>query len=358
MSKGQAKILIYIVAAIALLAIAMMRHSSADVESEQEPFTQIEGTVFHTIYHIQYEGNGDYREELRQLFDEFDASLSMFNDTSLISRINQGDTSVVLDHYLRTVYDKACEVSERTGGAFDITVAPLINLWGFGFKNAENVSPHAVDSILQFVGYQKTHLDERGHLIKDDPRMVFDASSIAKGYMCDVAADFLRSKGLSNFMVEIGGEVVCSGHNARGNLWGIGINEPIEDSLQINTQLRDVMRLTDCGIATSGNYRNFYYKDGRRFGHIVDPSTGYPVQRDILSSTVIAPDCITADALATAFMVLGSESAIEILESDSTLMAYFICSSDKGDKFRVIYSPRLEQMLVSSQLQQRDGKTD
>ncbi len=348
MSNRTAKLLIYLVTAICLLGIVLLRQSSAkDASNEPGSFKLLEGSVFHTIYHIQYEGNEDYRDDVRQLFNEFDGSLSMFNDTSLITRINNGDSSVIVNNYLRTVLEKSREVSELTQGAFDITVAPLVNLWGFGFKNAENVSQQTVDSILQFVGYDKIHLSEDGRVTKDDPRTILDASSIAKGYMCDVVADYLKSKDVKNFMVEIGGEITCAGHNSKGKLWSIGINEPIEDTLQTNTVLRDIMRLTDCSVATSGNYRNFYYKDGRRYAHIIDPHTGYPAQYDILSSTVVAPNCITADALATSFMVLGSQRALRILEADSTLMAYFICSDPNSDSYRVIYSPKLKSMLSS-----------
>ena len=271
----------------------------------------------------------------------------MFNDTSIITRINRCDTSVVVNDYVRTVLEKSLQVSELTQGAYDITVAPLVNLWGFGFKNADGVSQHTVDSILQFVGYEKIHLTPDGHVLKDDPRVILDASSIAKGYMCDVVADYLRSRDVSNFMVEIGGEITCGGHNAKGKLWSVGINEPIEDSLMTTNVLRDIMHITDCSVATSGNYRNFYYKDGRRYAHIIDPHTGYPAQYDILSSTVVAPNCITADALATSFMVLGSQRSLRILEADTTLMAYFICSDPDSDHYKVIYSPKLKNMLSS-----------
>lgn len=345
MSKGTAKILLYLVTAIAIFGIAMLRKPQNTEPNSIGSFTQIEGTVFNTVYHIQYDAPTDYHPQIRQLFDEFDASLSMFNKESLITRINQNDTSVVLNHYLRTVIEKAYEISDLTGGAFDITVAPLTNLWGFGFKNADNVTPQTVDSILQFVGYQKTHIDDRGRFVKDDPRIVLDASSIAKGYMCDVVADFLRQQGVTSFMVEIGGEIVCSGLNSKGKLWGVGINEPVDDSLSIETRLYDIMRISDCAVATSGNYRRYYTDNGRRYGHIIDPHSGYPVQQDILSSTVVGPDCITADALATAFMVIGSERAMRIIEADTTLMAYFICSSPDDEDYRLVFSPRLKQHL-------------
>ena len=340
------KKIIYIVVAIGLVALAMCRTKEA--ETQVLSYYKLEGTVFHTIYHITYQGERDYHEEIKQLFKEFDGSLSMFNDTSIITRMNNCDTSVVANRYFRHVFTKAMEVSEATGGAFDITVAPLVNLWGFGFKNSDNVSQAAIDSILQFVGYKTVHLDEEGHLHKDDPRTIMDASSIAKGYMSDVVADFLREQGVENYMVEIGGEVALNGVNPKGSRWSIGINKPTDDSTQVNSELQDILYMSEGGVATSGNYRNFYYKDGKKYAHTIDPHTGYPIQQDILSSTVIARDCMTADAYATAFMVLGKEKAMEVLAKDTTLMAYFIVDAPDADGnggYEIVYSPALEQRL-------------
>ena len=340
------KKIVYIVVAIGLVALAMCRTKEA--ETQVLSYYKLEGTVFHTIYHITYQGERDYHDEIKQLFKEFDGSLSMFNDTSIITRMNNCDTSVVANRYFRHVFTKAMEVSEATGGAFDITVAPLVNLWGFGFKNSDNVSQAAIDSILQFVGYKTVHLDEEGHLHKDDPRTIMDASSIAKGYMSDVVADFLREQGVENYMVEIGGEVALNGVNPKGSSWSIGINKPTDDSTQVNSELQDILYMSEGGVATSGNYRNFYYKDGKKYAHTIDPHTGYPIQQDILSSTVIARDCMTADAYATAFMVLGKEKAMEVLAKDTTLMAYFIVDAPDADGnggYEIVYSPALEQRL-------------
>ena len=340
------KKIIYIVVAIGLVALAMCRTKEA--ETQVLSYHKLEGTVFHTIYHITYQGERDYHDDIKQLFKEFDGSLSMFNDTSIITRMNNCDTSVVANRYFRHVFTKAMEVSEATGGAFDITVAPLVNLWGFGFKNSDNVSQAAIDSILQFVGYKTVHLDEEGHLHKDDPRTIMDASSIAKGYMSDVVADFLREQGVENYMVEIGGEVALHGVNPKGSRWSIGINKPTDDSTQVNSELQDILYMSEGGVATSGNYRNFYYKDGKKYAHTIDPHTGYPIQQDILSSTVIARDCMTADAYATAFMVLGKEKAMEVLAKDTTLMAYFIVDAPDADGnggYEIVYSPALEQRL-------------
>lgn len=346
MNKTIVKALACLGVALIMLCIGMYRTSGTG-KNDQHEYTMLEGTVFHTIYHIQYDDPRDLSPELDEMFRVFDASVSMFNDTSLVARINNGDTTTVANDFLRTVLIKAEEVSRISHGAFDVTCAPLVNLWGFGFKNRENVTQQMIDSIKEFVGYEKVRMDAYGHVIKSDPRVSLDFSSIAKGYMCDVVADYLRSEGITNYMVEIGGEIACGGVNPRQNLWGIGINEPVEDSTQLQTQLQEVMRLTDCGVATSGNYRNFYYKDGQRFAHTIDPVAGTPVQKDVLSATVIAPDCITADAYSTAFMVLGSEEALKILDADTTLMAYFIIAKPSGEGNDVIYSPRLKHMLAN-----------
>lgn len=333
------KVLFVSLAAIVLLVIALMRNP-ANTKDSRVVYQQHEGTVFHTIYHIRYRSDESHLTDIQRLFREFDGSLSMFNDTSIITRMNRNDITVRANDYVRTVLTKGFEVSDRTDGAFDMTVAPLVNLWGFGFKHSDKVSQQAVDSILQFVGYKGVTLMPDGRLIKQDPRTILDASSIAKGYMCDVVGDYLKSVGITDFMVEIGGEITLSGVNPNGNKWTVAINVPQPDSLMVGQEtIQDVLSLTDCGIATSGNYRNFYEKDGKRYAHTIDPHSGYPIQQDILSSTVIASDCMTADAYATSFMVLGSEKALQVLEKDSTLMAYFILQDT------VIYSPRLKELL-------------
>ena len=333
---------------LVLIGVALWRGNKNGVDNGLLPYQKMEGMVFHTIYHITYQGDKDYSEEFDRLFKEFDGSLSMFNDTSIISRMNNNDPEVVANRYFKTVFEKAMIVSEATEGAFDITVAPLVNLWGFGFKNSENVSQQMVDSILQFVGYKSVSLDGEGYLHKNDPRTILDASSIAKGYMSDVIAEFLQEKGVENYMVEIGGEIALNGVNPKGNAWSVGINKPIEDSTSVNSELQEVIYMNKGGMATSGNYRNFYEKDGKKYAHTIDPQTGYPIQQDILSSTVIAEDCMTADAYATAFIVLGKEKALKVLEKDSTLMAYFIIEGKDGEGYDIVYSPALEDRLRNS----------
>jgi thiamine biosynthesis lipoprotein len=232
-------------------------------------------------------------------------------------------------------------VNADTKGAFDVTVAPLVNAWGFGFKGkktgaeADSTSslPTAqqVDSLLKIVGMDMLTYDAEHNLIhKKDRRTMLDFSAIAKGYGCDVVARLLKSKGINNYMVEIGGEVVVSGHNDKDQLWHIGINKPVDDSTYMENELQTVLSITDHAMATSGNYRNFYYQNGKKYAHTIDPHTGRPVSHSLLSATVIAPSCAVADAYATAFMVMGEERARQLLEKHRELRALFICAGDDG----------------------------
>ena len=227
-------------------------------------------------------------------------------------------------------------IYEESHGAFDPTVAPLVNAWGFGFKSGIDVTTSTIDSLRSLIGMSRISLID-GHVVKDDQRIMLDFSAIAKGYGSDRVARVLDSCGVQNYMVEIGGEVVVRGHNRNGNPWGIGINKPIDDSLSTNQELQTVLRLTDCAIATSGNYRNFYYKDGVKYAHTIDPRSGYPVQHSLLSATVIADNCMRADALATAFMVLGADSAMAYCKRHPEIDGYFIVAADSG-RYEVLRS--------------------
>lgn len=328
---------------LAIAGICVSRcHQDVEVG---DSWIKLQGSVFHTFYHITYEGSKDYRHEIDSLFKVFDGSLSMFNDTSIISRMNRNE-EVKANHYFQEVFRKANYVSHKTDGAFDITVAPLVNLWGFGFKNSDNVSQQAVDSILQFVGYQTVSLDDEGYLHKQDPRTILDASSIAKGYMSDIVAEFLSQHGVTNYMVEIGGEIALNGVNPKGKAWTVGISRPVVDSLQQDHGYQGYIQLTEGGLATSGNYRNFYEKGGKRYAHTIDPHTGYPIQKDVLSATVISIDCMTADAFATAFMVLGKDKALEVLANEPIVEGYLIIPSSKDStELEVVYSAGFEKYL-------------
>ena len=277
--------------------------------TEKAAFQKNSNLVFGTIYNITYQYADDLQAEIEAELQRVDGEFSMFNPQSTVARINGGDSTVERSAMFCEIFELAQTVNKETNGAFDIYVAPLVNAWGFGFKHDQLPTPQQVDSLLK---------------IRDQ----MDFSAIAKGYGCDVVARLLRSHGIENFMVEIGGEVVLSGHNDKGQPWHIGVNKPVENPE--DGDLQTVLSITDCAIATSGNYRNFYYKDGQRYAHTIDPRTGYPVQHSLLSATVVAADCATADAYATSFMVLGLDSAQAVLNSHPELKAYLIYSDESG----------------------------
>ncbi len=311
--------------------------------NDATPFHKNSGMVFGTIYQLTYQHPEDLQAEVEAELARFDGSLSTFNDTSTITRINRGER-LVPDSLFTTVFRRAEEISRETQGAFDITVAPLVNAWGFGFKKGRFPDSLMVDSLRQFVGYEKVLLDSLGRVVKQDARTMLDCSAIAKGYAVDVIADLLQRRGVKNLMVAIGGEVVVRGHNEQGHPWRIGINRPVDDSLSVNQELQMVLQITGVGVATSGNYRNFYYRGGKKYAHTIDPTTGYPVQHQILSSTVIAPDCLTADAYATSFMVMGLEKAKQCVAAHPELDACFIYADSIG-ALKTFLTPGMEQYL-------------
>ena len=301
-----------------------------------------EGMTFGTFYHITYRHHTSLDDSIQATLALVDKSLSPFNPASTISAVNE-NRDLHADAMLSEVFCLAKTVSQRTFGAFDITVAPLVNLWGFGFKNIDNVSPRSIDSLRAFVGIEKVRLVD-SMICKATPSIMLDCSAIAKGYGVDAVGRMLERNGVYSYMVEIGGEVRVRGSNPKGLEWNIGISTPHDDTLAQNDDIQQIISLTDLSLATSGNYRNFYIKNHKKYAHTIDPRTGYPVQHNILSATVLAADCATADAYATAFMVLGLDSARLVLERDTTLMAYFIYSVDSTTTSQW-YSPRLAPML-------------
>ncbi len=338
MKKQSKKKLIWQVPFLTLLVIGTILIIR---QQQNMPYQHNMGTIFGTTYSITYQHDKDLDEELLAKMKEVDAALSMFNDQSVISRINRNEQIEPNDMFV-SVFTLAQEISNETHGAFDITVAPLVNAWGFGFKHGELPDAHTVDSLMQFVGYQKVSYDGK-NIQKKDPRIMLDCSAIAKGYGVDAVAQLLEEKGVQNYMVEIGGEVATRGISEKRVPWKIGVTKPTDDSLAISNELQTILNVTDKAMATSGNYRNFYYKGGRRYAHTIDPTTGRPVQHNILSATVLSDQCARADAYATAFMVMGLEQAQKVLEKHPELMAYLIVDN-KGENY-IWYSPSLKDKI-------------
>ena len=293
-------------------------------QQQSEPYQHCKGFIFGTVYNVTYQSKTDLQAEIEQELKKVDQEFSMFNDSSTVARINRGENPE-RSAMFQEVYQLAQTVSRETDGAFDITVAPLVNAWGFGFKTQQMPTPQQVDSLMK---------------IKDQ----MDFSAIAKGFGSDVVARLLRRHDISNFMVEIGGEVVVQGISEKRLPWKIGVTKPTDDSLSYNSELQAVLNVTDIAMATSGNYRNFYYKGGKKYAHTIDPKTGYPVQHSLLLATVLTKDCAVADAYATSFMVLGMDRAKEVLAKHPELKAYFIYANENGD-FDVWYTPSLKDKI-------------
>lgn len=312
-------------------------------QQQNTPYQHNQGFIFGTVYNVTYQSDKDLNQEILTALKQVDASLSMFNEQSTISKINRNEP-VKPDKMFIEVFELAKKVTAETGGAFDITVAPLVNAWGFGFKQGQMPDKQMIDSLLDIIGFNKIDL-KGGNIIKQDPRIMLDCSAIAKGYGSDVVARLLRSRDVKNFMIEIGGEVVTSGISEKRLPWKIGVTKPTDDSLSINQELQTILNVTDKAMATSGNYRNFYYKNGKKYAHTIDPKTGRPVQHNILSATVLANNCAVADAYATSFMVLGLDEAQKVLEKHPELMAYFIYSDANGEN-AVWFSPSMKSKIV------------
>lgn len=306
-------------------------------------FTQ--GTTYHITY--QYKEHKSLKPEIDSILRQIELSLSIYNPNSVISKVNKNDTSVIPDEYFKFVFNKSVEIAEKTDGAFDITIAPVVNAWGFGSENKKDIDSALIDSLLQFVGYQLIKLNNN-KIIKLHSNIMLDANAIAKGYSVDVIADFFEKRQISNYLIEIGGEVKAKGKNKNNEYWRIGIDKPFENSTEQNRELQTIIRLNNKSLATSGNYRKFFEKNGVKYSHTINPKTGYPVKHNLLSATVITDNCITADAYATAFMVLGLDKSMNIVENNPELEAYFICSQGEGKngEYQVYYTQGVKELIL------------
>ena len=307
------------------------------------PYHNDKGMVFGTTYSITYQADSSLHTSIKKELQKVDEALSPFTKQAVITAVNE-NRNMTVNKMFADVFLMAEKISEDTDGAFDITVAPLVNAWGFGFKSGKHPSRHDIDSLKTIIGYKKVSLNDL-RVTKTDPRVMLDCSSIAKGYGSDAVAAMLERHGVKNYMVEIGGEIVTKGISQKRMPWKIGVTKPIDDSLSLSQEIQCIINVTDKAMATSGNYRNFYYHGGKKYAHTIDPKTGYPVQHSILSATVIANNCATADAYATAFMVMGMEKAQKLLERHPELMAYIIFA-DKDGIIQTWCSPSLKGKIT------------
>lgn len=338
----------YIILGVAFFAIAFIYFSPFKNKTKDKAkveYIHNEGTTQGTYYsatYLQPEGI-DLQKKIEERLHKFDTSLSTYIPQSVISRINRNEPTVKTDSDFEVMFNEAMKVSKVTNGAFDITVGPLVKAWGFGFGNSNHSKIPNVKEILPHIGYHKVRIESH-KLIKDDPQILVDANALAQGQSSDIIAKLFESNGCKNYMIDIGGEIVCKGINKEGKKWQIGIDKPVDDSTSANNGIQTILSITDRGLTTSGNYRKYYYLNGKKYAHEIDPRNGYPVVHQLLSATVVAPTCIQADAYATAFMVIGTDSSLQVCKSIPDMDCYLIYVDDKG-KNQVVYTEGFKKYL-------------
>jgi len=309
----------------------------------QEPI-KIEGYAQGTTYHITYfdKKNRNWQTQIDTLLRQFDLSVSTYIPNSVISKINANKPNIKVDKYFITCFKKAKEVWKNTHGAFDPTVYPLVNAWGFGPGKKQKIEQTKIDSMLQFVGFDLITLKGK-RIIKKDPRVALDFNAFAQGYSVDVVSDFLKSKGINNFIVEIGGEVYANGKKPNGENWKVGIEQPY-DNKESENPYNIIANLENLALATSGNYRRFIVENGVKYAHHLDPKTGYPTKNNLLSASIFSKQCIASDANATGVLVMGLEKAKVFLQQHPELQAYLIYSDENGN-FKTYTSDGLSAIL-------------
>jgi thiamine biosynthesis lipoprotein len=315
---------------IIIVALLLLSFPSC---KETTIYDNFAGFVQGTTYSMVFENTGkinpeDLKSEVENILHDFDMSLSLYVDSSILSKVNRNE-DVIPDKYFTEAFNRSAEITEMTEGAFDITVGPLVKAWGFGPDSQKNFSEAKRDSLLKLVGMGKVKI-ENGKVLKENPGINLDFNAIAQGYSVDIISDFFNSKGIKSYLIEIGGEVRVKG-DKQGVLWRIGIDRPEDNNNLPGNDLQAVISLKDRSLATSGNYRKFYIENGIKYSHTIDPRTGYPARNNLLSATIIANDCATADGIATACMVIGKEKAIEFLGFHPEFDAFLVYSDETGN---------------------------
>jgi len=297
-----------------------------------------------TYYAITYFGNDTivHKNEVDSLLNAFDLSVSVWVPESIISKFNNNDPGAEMNQHFREIFKQSKKIWKNTNGAFDITVGPLVNAWGFGFKNKIQVNQQVIDSLLPLVDFEAVRI-ENGKLVKDNPGIAIDFNAIAQGYSVDLLGGFLESRGIQNYLVDIGGEVLAKGTKPGGKNWVVGIEKPTDNANAART-LKATVEILNQAIATSGNYRKFYEENGIRYSHTIDPRTGYPVKHQLLSASVMADSASIADGYATALMVMGPDKSKEFLKNNPNLEAYLIYSDQDGN-YRTWASDKFKKLI-------------
>jgi thiamine biosynthesis lipoprotein len=330
--------------------ILLLILSILSCKENKSVFANFTGFAQGSTYSIVYENKknidpGELRKRVEKILSDFDMSLSVYKDSSIISKINRNE-DVIPDSFFTEVFRKSVLISEMTGGAFDITVGPLVKAWGFGPDAHKNFTESKRDSLLRLVGMNKVAL-VNGRLVKSDPRISLDVNAIAQGFSVDVICRFFDKLGIKNYLVEIGGEVRAKGKK-NGNLWRIGIDRPVDNNMSPGQTLEAIVKISDKALATSGNYRKFYIENGVKYSHHIDPRTGYTTKNTLLSISIFADECAMADGVATGCLVMGKEKAIEFLGLHPEFEAFMVYSDDKGN-FMTWTSEKLKKNLAETE---------
>lgn len=313
-------------------------------------YDSFSGFIQGTTYSIIFQNDGDLdpltiRTGVENVLHEFDMSLSLYQDSSILSKVNRNE-EVTVDSFFTEVFKKAEGLSKITDGNFDVTVGPLVKAWGFGPDAMKNFSESKRDSLMRLVGMDKVKLRD-GKIFKTDPGIILDFNAIAQGFSVDVISRYLDRLGVESYLVEIGGEVRVKGDKG-GVMWRIGIDRPVDYNFSPGGNLQAVISLKERSLATSGNYRKFFVEDGIKYSHTIDPASGYPVKHTLLSATILAGDCTAADAVATACMVMGLDKSIAFLTNHSEFEGYLIYSDETGE-FRTWSSDSLVKYISEAE---------
>lgn len=291
--------------------------------------TVIQGLAQGSYYAISYYDaqNRNFQHEIDSIFQAVDHSVSLWNDSSIISKVNRNE-AVELDTIFIDNFNIAQQAAELSDGYFDPTVSPLVAAWGFSYKNGDSITPQLIDSLKGLVDYHKVKIED-GKVVKENPLMALDFNAIAQGYTSDLIASFLRSKGIDNYLIDTGGEIVGKGTKPDGQPWIVGIEKPA-DNWDSERVVQTCIALRDKGLVTSGSTRKYVERDGKRYSHCIDPTTGYPVEHQVLSVTVLAENSVWADALASICMVMGMDKSLAIINARQDTEAYYIFVNDEG----------------------------
>lgn len=290
----------------------------------------LQGLVQGSYYAITYydEEGRNFQHEIDSIFHAVDRSVNLWVDSSVICKVNRNE-EVDLDPIFIENFEMAQKAAEFSNGYFDPTISPLVAAWGFSAKTGDTITPQLVDSLKQLVDYRKVHIAD-GKLIKENPAMKLDFNAIAQGYTTDLVGILLESKGIKSYIVDVGGEIFARGTKPDGKPWVVGIEKPAAD-WDSERVVQQRVELQDKGIVTSGSYRKYVERDGKRYSHCIDPMTGYPVEHNLLSATVIAENATWADALASVCMVMGMERSLELIKTLEGVEVFYIFVNDRNE---------------------------